>query len=171
MSPEGASPARAGAVDGAGGLLVESAIEADYLALERLLETLERVCRNPLADGGNCGLCAGEAAHSCRDVLKEVCAGMRGLLLNHIQREQTLMSALPRGSATVAHCERHRREHVKFSTRYNLLAVLINDCHPAVGASELEALAVDWIRGHAREYDAELAALLAGAAPAQRRYA
>lgn len=171
MSLESASPVRTGAGDGAAGPRPDSAANTDHLALERLLEALERVCRHPRADGSQCGLCPGSAAHSCRDVLKKVCAGMRDLLLDHIQREQTLMNTLPRGTATVTHCERHRREHLKFSTRYNLLAVLINDCHPVVGARELEALAVDWIRGHAREYDAELAALLARAAPAQRHCA
>lgn len=85
---------------------------------------------------------------------------MQALLLEHFQREHELMNSLPRSPAVRTHCERHRREHVSFSTRYNLAAAKLNDCQPAIGARALESLVLDWIRGHALEFDAELSAWL-----------
>jgi hemerythrin len=85
---------------------------------------------------------------------------MQTLLLDHFQREQELMNSLPRNPAVKIHCERHRREHVSFSTRYNLAAAQLSTCQPAIAAREIEVLVFDWIRSHALEFDAKLAELL-----------
>ncbi len=149
----------------------DSGIDPDHRALAELLDELERVCTNPATPDGRCDHCPERKAHACHGSLKEICAKMQALLLEHFQREQELMNSLPRNAATRAHCERHRREHVNFSTRYNVAAARLNACHPATSALEVETLVLDWIRSHALEFDAELAALLHRSATASPRYA
>lgn len=149
----------------------ESGIDPDHRALAQLLDALQRVCTNPAAPGGRCDHCPEAKAHCCHALLREISAGLQTLLLDHIQREHELMSSLPRNTETRIHCERHRREHVIFSTRYNVAAARLNDCHPATSALEVETLVLDWIRSHALKYDAELAALLDRSATASPRYA
>jgi hemerythrin-like metal-binding protein len=149
----------------------DSDIDPDHHALALLLEALERVCTDPATSDCRCDQCPGPKAHSCHGLLKEIGSRMQTLLLDHFQREQELMNSLPRNAATKTHCERHRREHVNFSTRYNHAAAKLNDCQPASGAKELEALAFDWIRSHSLEFDAELSALLNRSIDDRHRYA
>lgn len=138
----------------------DPAIDPDHRALAELLEALERICIDPATPDCGCDLCPERNAHACHGSLKEICTKMQTLLLDHFQREQELMNSLPRSPAVRIHCERHRREHVAFSTRYNLAAAQLGNCEPAIAARELEVLVFDWIRCHALEFDAKLAALL-----------
>ncbi len=149
----------------------DSGIDPDHRALAELLDALERVCTNPVTPDGRCDHCPETKARSCHALLREISVRLQTLLLDHFQREHELMNSLPRNAATRAHCERHRREHVNFSTRYNVAAARLNGCHPAIGALEVETLVLDWIRSHALEFDAELAALLHRSATASPRYA
>jgi hemerythrin len=137
-----------------------SGIDADHGALARILEALEQVCDESVGADCRCNACPEKKSRCCHGLLKDLCSRMQALLLEHFQREHDLMNSLPHSQTTKAHCERHRRAHVNFSTRYNLAAAKLNDCQPAIGARELESLVLDWIRGHALEFDAELAALL-----------
>jgi hemerythrin len=137
-----------------------SGIDADHSALAMILEALEQVCDESAGADCRCDVCPEKKTRSCHGLLKDLCGRMQALLLEHFQREHELMNSLPRSQTTKAHCERHRRAHVGFSTRYNLAAAKLNDCQPAIGARELESLVLDWIRGHALEFDAELSALL-----------
>ncbi|MDK9715286.1 MAG: hypothetical protein OEL86_14500 [Sulfuritalea sp.] len=140
--------------------LGNSGIDADHSALAMILEALEQVCDESAGADCRCDVCPEKKTRSCHGLLKDLCGRMQALLLEHFQREHELMNSLPRSQTTKAHCERHRRAHVSFSTRYNLAAAKLNDCQPAIGARELESLVLDWIRGHALEFDAELSALL-----------
>lgn len=142
----------------------------DHRALGQILEALRRVCQNPGAADCRCTHSPG-APSSCHRLLIELCGRIQTLLLDHFEREHELMNSLPRSGASKAHCERHRREHVHFSTRYNQAAARLGDRPPATGAQELEVLVVDWIRTHALELDEELSALLACARKARHGYA
>lgn len=147
-----------------------AALDPDHVALARLLDELEGMCSGRLAPQGVCGDCSGIEIEACRSRLQGICNRMQTLLLDHFEREQELMAALPRDLATRAHCERHRQEHVNFSTRYNLAATRLNASLPATGARELEALVFDWIRSHALEYDAELVTIMNDAHDGPRCY-
>ena len=138
----------------------DSTIDPDHRALAELLEALESVCMDSATPDSRCDRCPERTAHACHGALKEICTKMQTLLLDHFQREQELMNSLPRSPAVRIHCERHRREHVGFSTRYNHAAARLGSCQPAIGARELEALVFDWIRSHTLEFDAKLAELL-----------
>ena len=138
----------------------DSAIDPDHRALAELLEALERVCMNPATPDCRCDCCPERKVYACQGSLREICTKMQTLLLDHFQREQELMNSLPRNPAVKIHCERHRREHVSFSTRYNLAAAQLSTSQPAIAARELEVLVFDWIRSHALEFDAKLAELL-----------
>lgn len=144
--------------------------DADHRALAQILEALGQVCQSPGTPDCRCSR-SPESSSSCHALLKQLCGRMQTLLLAHFEREHELMNSLPRSAATRAHCERHRRAHVSFSTRYNQAAARLNDSVPAVGAKELEALVLDWIRSHALEFDDELSALLKCAHRARHSYA
>ncbi len=135
-------------------------MNSDHQTLVELLEELEHVCKNVAADVGRCKQCPGERMLACHAMLRSLCVRMQSLLLDHFEREHELMNLLPSTPATRSHCARHRSEHVSFSTRYNTATKRLHGCEPAIGAREMEALVIDWVRGHALEYDQELSALL-----------
>lgn len=137
-----------------------AAMDSDHQALVTLLDDLEHVCRNPEADTGRCDTCPRERVVGCHGMLRAICGRMQGLLLDHFEREHWLMTSLPPTPATISHCDRHRREHVNFSTQYNAAALRLQACEPAAGARELEEFVLGWVRSHALAYDQELSALL-----------
>ena len=148
-----------------------SGLDPDHIALAQLLDELESLCTGTRDPEGRCDGCPEKTIHACKGRLEDVCSRMQTLLLDHFQREQELMAALPASIAARTHCERHRQEHVNFSTRYNLAAVRLDASQPATGARELEALVFDWIRSHALTFDAELLAILGRAVDDRRCYA
>lgn len=85
---------------------------------------------------------------------------MQGLLLDHFKRESELMSLLSETESAQSHCARHRLQHVYFSTHYNNVVVRMEAARPSLGASQLEAFVLEWIRAHALEFDPELARLV-----------
>lgn len=135
-------------------------IDSDHRTLARLLEELELVCKYPAAPDCQCDSCPDRKADSCHRLLGELGSKMQALLLDHFEREHELMNSLPPTPAVKKHCTRHRREHVSFSTQYNLAVARLNPGQPAIGARSIETLVFEWIRSHALEYDSELAALL-----------
>lgn len=137
-----------------------SAMNSDHQTLVELLEELEHVCKYSVSDACQCKQCPGERMLACHAMLRTLCGRMQLLLLEHFEREHELMNMLPLTPRTRSHCARHRREHVNFSTRYNTAAKRLQGCEPAIGAREMEALVIDWVRGHALEYDMELSSLL-----------
>lgn len=135
-------------------------MNSDHQTLVELLDELERICKMAAVDVGQCGQCPGEQMLACHAMLRALCGRMQALLLDHFEREHELMNMLPPTQEARSHCARHRREHVNFSTQYNTAAKRLQGCEPVIGAREMEALVIDWVRGHALEYDLELSALL-----------
>ena len=143
----------------------------DHGALVALLEGWELACANPTAPDRRCEICPEAKVAFCHGVLRERAVRVQTFLLDHFQRENDLMNSLPATAAAKTHCVRHRREHVNFSTLYNLVVADLAAFQPAIGAARLEALVIDWIRRHALEYDKELAAILGDVRPDRRRRA
>lgn len=141
-------------------IVCDPVIDSDHRELIEVLEGLGLACKDPVTPDCRCARCPEGKAAACHKLLRELGSRMQLLLLDHFQREDKLMNSLPRTMVAKLHCIRHRREHVNFSTQYNLAAARLDASQPAAGAKELEQLVFEWIRGHALEYDAELAALL-----------
>jgi hemerythrin len=81
-------------------------------------------------------------------------------MLEHFHREEELMKSLPRNGPARPHCVAHRKEHVSFSTRYNLAVARIDARTPVTGIRDLDTLLTDWVRSHILEFDQRLAELL-----------
>ena len=140
-------------------------IDEDHHALARLIARVGIVCGNPPTMECDCDKCPEGKPELCFDSLIEIGHEIMVRMLEHFQREDDLMKALPRNRSTREHCAAHRREHVHFSTRYNQSVAPINVRHPVTGLRTLDTFISDWIRSHILEYDAKLAALLEANSP------
>ena len=135
-------------------------MDQDHHALAQLIEKVGGVCGDALKSGCKCDQCPEGKPQRCFDALIEIAHEIMVRMLEHFEREDELMQSLPRTRATREHCMAHRREHVDFSTRYNLALAHINARHPVIGLRILGTFILDWIRSHILEYDIKLAVLL-----------
>jgi len=135
-------------------------MDQDHHALAQLIEKVGSVCGDSLKPGCKCDQCPEGKPERCFDALIEIANEIMVRMLEHFDREDDLMKSLPHNRSTREHCMVHRREHVDFSTRYNLALAHINARYPVVGLRILGTFILDWIRSHILEYDMKLAALL-----------
>lgn len=132
-------------------------IDADHRALARLIERIACIC--DAREARDCKGCGTARESSCEAAMFEASGEMLGMMLEHFEREDALMRALPNSPRMQRHCEAHRDEHAQFSSRYNRLA---RDDHPSLAKwiAAWERLVHDWTREHALRYDAELMKLV-----------
>lgn len=132
-------------------------LDRDHNALAQLLERVAHVRCDTANRRGDCGACAEERMGQCRDSLTEIATDLMTIMLEHFHHESVLMAAPPPAPAVKTHCDRHRRAHVDFSTRYNATIAGVDRRNIVANARQLESLICDWVRSHVLEYDAVLA--------------
>ena len=137
-------------------------MDRDHQALARLIEKVGDVCRHSHSSDPecNCDKCPEGKPKLCFDALTDIGHEIMVQILDHFHHEDELMKSLPRDRSTREHCAEHRREHVRFSSRYNKAVAQIDARHPVIGLRTVNAFIFDWIRGHILEYDMKLATLL-----------
>lgn len=134
-------------------------IDEEHRHLAGLVEKAGQICVQQECVE-HCGHCDDSRRHSCATTLAEVGGRMMTLMLDHFHREDELMNRLPQHGPAKTHCEKHRRAHVAFSTRYNTVLAGIEPGNTAQRAKAFETFILDWIRHHALEFDLQLAGLL-----------
>lgn len=83
----------------------------------------------------------------------------QGHLLERFQREEIRMNSLPGIHSVKSHCAAHRRQHVNFSTRFNLTITRFDASNPRICLTNLSSFIVEWV-GITSRYDRELLDLL-----------
>lgn len=133
--------------------------DQDVCVLAQLFEKAQQVCVYPLDAEYACDRCEPERIKACGDALVEICVQIRAHLLAHFEREEARMNSLPGNHSVKAHCAAHRRQHVNFSTRFNLTVTRFDAGNPRSGLTSLSPFIVEWA-GIASRYDRELLDLL-----------
>ena len=140
--------------------------DEDWRVLSALMQNIRDLCLLEGALERDCSRCMDETLSHCMTLLMDQCARMLLLMLEHFEREQDIMAALPRSRQVLDHCARHREAHVEFTTRYNKTVATLDVRHVAQASAVLEAFVHDWMQRHAQEYDRQLALLRQAAAAA-----
>lgn len=119
------------------------------------------ICTSPVADA-TCRECADGRLQHCRKRLHDAVERLMNLMLEHFNREDSLMNALPNTGLAQVHCIRHREDHIAISMRYNKIIANLEAGDVASNCRTLEAVVSAWLHEHSRQFDMELASMLDG---------